>query len=151
MTSSESTSSPSSQTARTNRSTRTDVLPVPAPAETNTSPRASTAASCSALSVMDGSHVTAIRQQISRAKRGDKTSPAQRAQHFARKSCPSDPAHAPQRAPARALAALRVVADVAGADSFRELPRLDLRALDLLPERVLAQVVGLDVTRQRVA
>ncbi len=44
--STESTSSPSSRTARTNRSTSTDVLPVPAPAETKTSPRASTAASC---------------------------------------------------------------------------------------------------------
>ena len=49
ITSSDSTSSPCSQTARTNRSTRTVVLPVPAPAETNTSPVASTAARCSAF------------------------------------------------------------------------------------------------------
>src|SRR4051794_4159392 len=47
MTSTDSTSSPSSHTARTNRSTSTVVFPVPAPAETNTSPRASTAARCS--------------------------------------------------------------------------------------------------------
>ncbi len=47
MTRIESTSTPSSQTARTKRSTSTAVLPVPAPAETKTSPRASIAAACS--------------------------------------------------------------------------------------------------------
>src|SRR5689334_19855292 len=46
MTSTDSTSRPSSQTARTKRSTSTLVLPVPAPAETKTSPVASTAARC---------------------------------------------------------------------------------------------------------
>ena len=46
ITSSESTSSPSSTTALTNRSTRTAVFPVPAPAATNTVPRASIAARC---------------------------------------------------------------------------------------------------------
>src|SRR4051794_12097625 len=46
MTSTDSTSSPCSQTARTKRSTSTLVLPVPAPAETKTSPSASTAAVC---------------------------------------------------------------------------------------------------------
>ena len=51
MTRSESTSSPSSRTARANRSTRTVVLPVPAPAETNVVPRASIAARCWAFGV----------------------------------------------------------------------------------------------------
>src|SRR6266446_3466638 len=46
ITSTDSTSSPCSQTARTKRSTSTLVLPVPAPAETKTSPFASTAACC---------------------------------------------------------------------------------------------------------
>jgi hypothetical protein len=45
----DSTSTPSSQTARVKRSTSTFVFPVPAPAETNTSPRASVARSCSGL------------------------------------------------------------------------------------------------------
>src|SRR5688572_19127046 len=44
ITSSDSTSMPSSQTARTKRSTSTVVLPVPAPAETKTWPRAAVAA-----------------------------------------------------------------------------------------------------------
>src|SRR5579884_3375321 len=46
MTSTDSTSSPSSHTARTNRSTSTVVFPVPAPADTKTSPLASAAARC---------------------------------------------------------------------------------------------------------
>ena len=47
ITSSESTSSPRSQTALQKRSTITVVLPVPAPAETKTTPCSSIARSCS--------------------------------------------------------------------------------------------------------
>ena len=52
ITRSESTSTPSSITARVNRSTRTVVFPVPAPAATNTRPRASIASSCCAFGVL---------------------------------------------------------------------------------------------------
>src|SRR5260370_505987 len=55
----ESTSSPRSQTARTKRSTMTAVLPVPAPAETNTSPVASTAARCCSVNRASGVRVLA--------------------------------------------------------------------------------------------
>jgi hypothetical protein len=47
MTRIESTSSPRSQTARQKRSTMTVVFPVPAPAETKTTPGSSIARSCS--------------------------------------------------------------------------------------------------------
>jgi hypothetical protein len=51
ITSIDSTSMPRSQTASTKRSTRTVVFPVPAPAETNTWPRAAIAAACCSLAV----------------------------------------------------------------------------------------------------
>ena len=54
MTSSESTSRPRSQTALTKRSTRTVVFPVPAPAETKTTPGASMAAACSGFGRVHG-------------------------------------------------------------------------------------------------
>src|SRR5438105_10700104 len=52
------------------------------------------------------------------------------------------PAHRPELAPGRALAALRVVLDVAAADAPDETPRELLRTLDLAPERLLVEVVG---------
>src|SRR5580765_8527453 len=61
MTRIDSTSTPSSQTARAKRSTSTFVLPVPAPAETKTSPRASTARCCSGLSFTHASRGTSTR------------------------------------------------------------------------------------------
>src|SRR5438132_9911457 len=118
MTSTDSTSRPSSQTARTNRSTRTVVLPVPAPAETKTSPRASTAARCSALSA-------AVVM-----------------------SCPLDPAHPPEVAPGRARPALRIVANVARPDPFGGSTGALARAVDDAPERVFVEVVGLRELRQ---
>src|SRR6188474_2549649 len=68
MTSTDCTSSPSSQTARTKRSTSTRVLPVPAPAETKTSPVASTAFSCCSFTpVLRG---TSSRGRTTRAREG---------------------------------------------------------------------------------
>ena len=86
----------------TKRSTSTVVLPVPAPAETKTSPGASIAASCSAFSASSPMH--------------------------------ADPAHRPEVAPARAVAARRVVLDVSRPGSARDAPSRVLRApLDLRP------------------
>src|SRR5439155_21764400 len=105
----DSTSIPSSHTARAKRSTSTFVLPVPAPAETNTSPRASTALCCSEFKAMSFIFV-------SRAKRRDELVP-ENAQHFSRYSCPPDPTHGPQLTPRGAVAALAIVPHVAGANS----------------------------------
>src|ERR671935_739703 len=137
----ESTSSPSSQTARTKRSTRTDVLPVPAPAETKTSPPASTAASCSGFIWAIAASPRRCHHHLqARAKRWDLPNPCKVRQHFSR---PRHPAHRPQVAPGRALAALRVVADVARLDPPRVRRCPLARGLDLRPELVLAEVVAL--------
>src|SRR5262249_30674054 len=56
-------------------------------------------------------------------------------------SCPPDPAHAPELTPGRAVATLRVMAHVAGANPGDETSCQLLRPLDLPPERLLVEVV----------
>src|SRR5215213_2455453 len=114
-------SMPPVHTAFANRSTSTVVLPVPAPAETKTSPLAAIAAACCSF--------------------GSLTGPLR----------PLDPAHPPEVAPrGTAVGALRVVPDVAGAHALREAEREVARALDLSPERLLVEVVALHEAGQRV-
>src|SRR5690242_863870 len=136
MTRIESTSRPPSHTARTKRSTSTAVLPVPAPAETKTSPVASTAASCCSFTTTEPPQVTVcyLLRSGSRSR-----------------SRPLHAAHRPEVAPGRALAVLRVVADVARADPAAELARLRARALDERPEGLLVVVVVPREAVQRLA
>src|SRR5436305_14948358 len=112
MTSSESTESPRAHTALAKRSTRTVVLPVPAPAETKTSPPASIAACCSGFGA-----------RVSTAALMPAPAPAKPAPPLpgrlrrAYGSCPPHAAHRRERAPAGArAAALRIVLHVARAD-----------------------------------
>src|SRR3990172_6125037 len=99
-------------TARAKRSTRTVVLPVPAPAETKTRPGASIAACCSEV--------------------GGRSTVALIA------SGPLHPAERGQLAPGGAgRAAARVVADVAGTDPLDEAAGRLLGPRHLLPEPVL--------------
>src|ERR1043166_6105371 len=122
MTRIESTASPRSQTARQKRSTMTVVLPVPAPAETKTTPGSSIARSCSTLGPACSTTLMSLH-----------------------------PAHRPQVAPGRAReAALRVVANVALANAGDGGARLLLRPLDLAPEPLLVDVVVARVTRHAV-
>src|SRR5918994_604627 len=151
MTRIESTSIPSSQTARTKRSTSTAVFPVPAPAETNTRPFASIAACCSGF----GCQVTAESPLLPRIDRSLQTAarakPARREGDSASGvSRPLHPAHRPEVAPRRALAALRIVTDVAGADVTGELAGSCSRRLDLRPERLFVEVVVPRVAREHV-
>src|SRR5215218_11216811 len=152
MTRIESTSTPSSQTPRTNRSTRTAVLPVPAPAETKTRPFASIASSCSGFGVqltntapdvrsLDRSLQTAARAKPVRPE-GDIASDVSRSLH---------PAHRPEIAPRGALAALRVMPDVSGANVAGELACRRARRLDLRPESILVEVVVARVACEDVA
>src|SRR5947209_7425825 len=136
MTRIESTSRPWSHTARAKRSTSTAVLPVPAPAETKTSPVASTAASCCSFTPSTSQNNGPVSDTEERC-----LTPSR----------PLHAAHGPQVAPRRALAAARVVLDVSGADASGEAPRRLLRARDRVPERVLVEVVGADVSRERLA
>src|SRR5207302_10705209 len=136
MTRIESTSTPWSHTARANRSTSTIVFPVPAPAETNTSPFASTAASCCSFTRASSQNNGPVSDTEERC-----LTPS-RALH---------PAHRPQVAPRRALAPARVVLDVAGADAAGQAARRLLGARDRAPERVLVEVVGAHVARERLA
>src|SRR5690242_683461 len=146
MTRIESTSSPRSQTARQKRSTMTVVLPVPAPAETKTTPGSSIARSCSVFGPASTT-LTALRL--------DPVAPGQRRRRPSRQSRlglrttsqatssgPPHPAHRPRVAPGRAReAALRVVAHGALADPRDGRARLLLRPLDLAPEPLLVDVV----------
>src|SRR5436305_7952851 len=65
-------------------------------------------------------------------------------------SRPLHAAHGPQVAPGRALAAAGVVLDIAGPDAAGEAARRFLRGGDRVPERVLVEIVGADVTRKRL-
>src|ERR1051325_5182617 len=146
MTRIESTSSPRSQTARQKRSTMTVVLPVPAPAETNTTPGSSIARSCSVFGAASTT-LTALRLDPGapgqrRRRPSQQSRLGLRATSQATSSGPPHPAHRPQVAPGRAReTALRVVADVALADPRDGASSLLLRALDLAPERLLVDVV----------
>src|SRR4029453_843674 len=142
MTRIESTSTPWSQTARTKRSTSTAVLPVPAPAETKTRPFASIASRCSGF----GSQVTRESPDSTRVDRsfqtGARAKPARPDGDIASDvSCSLHAADRPEVAPGRALAALRVVPDVSGADVPGELSRGLASSVHLGPELVLVQVV----------
>src|SRR5579864_1331975 len=141
MTRIESTSRPWSHTARANRSTSTAVFPVPAPAETKTSPVASTAAICCSFTRR---HPAGNRDTVSDTEERCLTPTSL-------SSWSLHPAHGPQVAPGRALAAARVVLDVAGADAPGEAARRLLRTRDHRPERILVEVVGADVARERLA
>src|SRR5690348_11636829 len=155
MTRIESTSSPRSQTARQKRSTMTVVLPVPAPAETKTTPGSSIARSCStlgptsttltALRLDPGAPGKPCRRPIRQSRLGLKMTSQ------ATSSGPLHSAHRPQVAPGRAReTALRVVAHVALANAGDGGARLILRPLDLAPEPLLVDVVVARVTRHAV-
>ena len=105
-----STSTPSSVTARTKRSTRTVVLPVPAPARTSSEPsRRSTALRCSGVS-----SVTAA------------------------------PAHRRVLAAAVPVAAVRARAQIAGAHERVGLADPPERPVELLPEVLGVEAVGVE-------
>src|SRR5262249_56220915 len=120
------------------RSTRTVVLPVPAPAETNTSPRASIAASCCSFMPPPAAGCTGTGAGTVSLRQADG-------------SCARHPAHAPHVAPRRALVALRVVRDISRADPAC----CDAGAFDggveLCRERVGVEVVPLLEAGQVVA
>src|SRR4029077_17219734 len=105
------------------------VFPVPAPAETKTSPVASTAACCCSFTL-----APELPPERARAR--------SRALHAA---------HRPQVAPRRALAALRIVANVPAADLAGQRPRLQTRLVDRRPERLLLEIVVPGVAPERVA
>src|SRR5437764_14270380 len=120
MTSTSSVERPRSQIARTKRSTSTVVFPVPAPAETKTTPEASIAADCSVF----GTRVMAVVRPLGGVDRSFQTARhAERAlpdgDNASVVSCPLHPTHRIELAPARALAPARIVDDVAGADPPR--------------------------------
>src|SRR5919109_3558162 len=139
MTRIESTGRPRSQTARTKRSTITRVLPVPAPAETKTTPVASIAAVCSGLVFP-----ALIRRAPKKGIHGGNLVSPMPAPGVPPRSCALHPAHRRELTPrVAASAATRVVADVARADPPDEPAGQFLRPLDLPPERLLVEVVAL--------
>src|SRR5215210_5821310 len=154
MTRIESTSKPRSHTARQKRSTMTIVFPVPAPAETKTTPCSSIARSCSlfgastALTDAPAGIAGVAGQRRRRPRRQSR--PGLRRTSQATCSGPPHAAHGPEIAPLRARAALRVVAHVALADAADGRLRVLLGALDLAPEGVLVEVVVALVAGQRV-
>src|SRR6266446_7610241 len=153
MTRMESTSSPRSQTARTKRSTSTAVLPVPAPADTKTSPVASTAARCCSFMPFSLS-LPLCRAGGTTQRKGEppgSPEPPSPVRRSRARSRPPHPAHWPEIAPLRALAALGIVQDVAAADAPGEKARGLAGAVDRTPERLLLEVVVPRVALQRLA
>src|SRR5436190_15940789 len=152
MTRIESTSSPRSQTARTKRSTSTAVLPVPAPADTKTSPAASTAARCCSFTRALPS-LPLRRAGGTTQRKGEppgSPEPPSPVQRSRARSRPLHPAHRPEIAPRRTLAALGVVHDVALADASAEQASRLARPVDGAPERLLLEIVVPRVALQRV-
>ena len=143
----ESTSSPRSQTARQKRSTMTVVLPVPAPAETKTTPGSSIARSCSRFGPASTT-LTALRlDPCAPGKRRRRPSQQSRlglkTTSQATSSGPPHPAHRPKVAPGRAReAALRVVPHVAFPNPRHGRPGLFLGLVDLAPDHVPLGRVG---------